>query len=244
MVGSLGLKWAFQLDILLIYLMRAEWSIRNFGMGETLLKRDEQGESLSGQAYLMLEREIVTLRLAPGQMLTEGALIERLGVGRTPVREAIQRLAWEGLVEVRPRSGVRVADLDPMDFAKILEVRRGVEEVLARSAARYASSADDEAFDFVGDQMREAAAQGNVDLFLDADKAFDTVLAGAAANPYAARLAAPLQTHSRRFWFRLQRPDSLPNAVERHLALIVAIMARDEGRAVEAADQLIDHLKR
>ncbi|MGL4489245.1 MAG: GntR family transcriptional regulator [Rhizobiaceae bacterium] len=211
-------------------------------MGGTLAA--EKGESLSGQAYLMLEREIVTLRLAPGQLLTEGALIDRLGVGRTPVREAIQRLAWEGLVEIRPRSGIRVADLDPAEFAKVLEVRRGVEQVLAKSAARYASSADDEAFRFVGEQMREAENQGNVDLFLDADKAFDTVLAGAAANAYAARLAAPLQTHSRRFWFRLQRPDSLAKAVARHLAVIEAIVARDEGAAVAAADRLIDHLAR
>ena len=126
----------------------------------------------------------------------------------------------------------------------MLEARRGVEEVLAKSAARYASSADDEAFRFVGDQMRQAADDGDVDLFLDADKAFDTVLAGAAANPYAARLAAPLQTHSRRFWFRLQRPDSLSKAAERHLALIDAIIARDERKAIEAADALIDHLAR
>ncbi len=144
----------------------------------------------------MLERDIVTLRLAPGQLLTEAALIERLHMGRTPVREAVQRLAWEGLMEIRPRAGVAVAALDPADFAKVLDARRGVELVLARSAARYASSADDEAFAFVGTQMREAEKNADVDLFLDADKAFDTVLAGAAANPYASRLAAPLQTHS------------------------------------------------
>ncbi len=213
-------------------------------MKATQLEPIEKDDSLSGQAYLMLEREIVTLRLKPGQMLTEGALIDRLGVGRTPVREAIQRLAWEGLLDIRPRSGICIADLDPMDFPKVLEARRGVEHVLAKSAARYASSADDEAFGFVGEQMRQAVAEKNVDLFLDADKAFDTVLAGAAANPFAARLAAPLQTHSRRFWFRLQRPDSLPKAVERHLALIVAIMARDEARAIAATDALIDHLGR
>ncbi len=201
-------------------------------------------ESLATQAYLLLEREIVTLRLAPGQMLTEATLIDRLGVGRTPVREAIQRLAWEGLVDIRPRSGIRVADLDPAEFSKVLDARRGVEQVLARSAARYASSADDEAFSFVGEQMRKSAETGDVDLFLDADKAFDTILARAAANPYAARLAAPLQTHSRRFWFRLQRPDSLALAAERHVALIEAIVARDEGKAVEAAESLIGHLGR
>ena len=201
-------------------------------------------ESLATQAYLLLEREIVTLRLAPGQMLTEATLIERLGVGRTPVREAIQRLAWEGLVDIRPRSGIRVSDLDPAEFSKVLEARHGIEQVLAKSAARYASSADDEAFRFVGEQMRQAADNGDVDLFLDADKAFDTILASAAANPYAARLAAPLQTHSRRFWFRLQRPDSLSKAAERHVALIEAIIARDEELAVEAADRLINHLGR
>jgi DNA-binding GntR family transcriptional regulator len=234
MGNSLG---AFNLDISVIYLITKRVN------GESAMQ-DKQSESLAGQAYLMLERDIVTLRLAPGQLLTEAYLIERFGMGRTPVREAVQRLAWEGLMEIRPRAGVAVAALDPADFAKVLEARRGVELVLAKSAARYASSADDEAFAFVGSQMREAAEQGDVDLFLDADKAFDTVLAGAAANPYAARLAAPLQTHSRRFWFRLKRPDSLAKAAERHVALIEAIMGRDELAAVEAADALISHLGR
>jgi DNA-binding GntR family transcriptional regulator len=228
---------AFNLDISVIYLITKRVN------GESAMQ-DKQSESLAGQAYLMLERDIVTLRLAPGQLLTEAFLIERFGMGRTPVREAVQRLAWEGLMEIRPRAGVAVAALDPADFAKVLEARRGVELVLAKSAARYASSADDEAFAFVGKQMREAEKEGDVDLFLDADKAFDTVLAGAAANPYAARLAAPLQTHSRRFWFRLKRPDSLRLAAERHVALIEAIMARDEAAAVAAADALIAHLGR
>lgn len=216
-------------------------------VGVTVAMKDmaaSSTNSLAGQAYLILERDIVTLRLAPGQMLTEAQLIDRVGLGRTPVREAVQRLAWEGLMDIRPRAGVAIAALDPSDFTKVLDARRGVEQVLAKSAARYASSADDEAFAFVGEQMREAEATGNVDLFLDADKAFDTVLSAAAANPYAARLAAPLQTHSRRFWFRLKRPDSLGKAVERHVALIEAIMARDEIVAERAATALIEHLGR
>ncbi|MGB8818928.1 MAG: GntR family transcriptional regulator [Rhizobiaceae bacterium] len=206
--------------------------------------QSKQAESLAVQAYLMLERDIVTLRLAPGQQVSEANLIDRYELGRTPLREAVQKLAWEGLMEIRPRAGIAIAGLDPADFAKVLDVRKGVEQVLARGAARYASPADDEAFAFVGDQMRQAEKSGDIDLFLDADKAFDTVLAGAAANPYAARLAAPLQTHSRRFWFRLKRPDSLKLAVERHIALIEAILARDEVRAVEAVHALIGHLAR
>ena len=84
-----------------------------------------------------LEHLIVTLQLAPDSTATEGALIERVGLGRTPVREAIQRLAWEGLLDVRPRSGIVIAPLRPDDWLRVIDARRGVEVVLARSAARF-----------------------------------------------------------------------------------------------------------
>ena len=70
--------------------------------------------------------------LAPGSIATEGTLIERVGLGRTPVREAIQRLAWEGLLEVRPRAGMAIAPLHAADWLRVLDARRGVEKVLAR----------------------------------------------------------------------------------------------------------------
>lgn len=194
------------------------------------------------QAYLALEREIVTLRLAPGQLVTEGTLIDKVGLGRTPVREAIQRLEWEGLLEIRPRSGICIAPLNPTDFPKVLEARRGVEIVLAQSAAQFASPEHDEALRTIGHAMSEAAINADVDGFLDADKRFDEVLGEAAANPYAVRLAAPLQTHSRRFWFRLQRPNSLSRAAGRHVALMEAIIARDKELAGIEAAALIDHL--
>ena len=94
-------------------------------------------EPAAREAYRALERMIVTLELAPGSVATEGALIERLGLGRTPVREAIQRLAWEGLLEVRPRAGIAIAPLHAGDWLRVLDARRGVEVVLARSAARF-----------------------------------------------------------------------------------------------------------
>ncbi len=194
------------------------------------------------QAYLVLEREIVTLRLAPGQMVTEGTLIDKVGLGRTPVREAIQRLEWEGLLEIRPRSGICIAPLNPTDFPKVLEARRGVEIVLAQSAARFASPEHDDALRTIGQAMAAAATNADIDGFLDADKRFDEVLGEAAANAYAARLAAPLQTHSRRFWFRLRRPNSLNRAVQWHVALMEAIIARNKELAGFQAMALIDHL--
>jgi DNA-binding GntR family transcriptional regulator len=205
---------------------------------------DSRAISHTFQAYLVLEREIVTLRLAPGQMVTEGTLIDKVGLGRTPVREAIQRLEWEGLLDIRPRSGICIAPLNPTDFPKVIEARRGVEIVLAQSAARFASPEHDDALRAIGNSMSLAVKNVDIDGFLDADKRFDEVLGEAAANPFAARLAAPLQTHSRRFWFRLQRPHSLSRAVERHVALMEAIIARDADLAQHEAKVLIDHLIR
>ena len=72
-------------------------------------------ESLSQAAYRQLEEAIVTLKLKPGEAVTESRLTQDLKMGRTPIREAIQRLAWEGLVTIRPRLGILVADIKQRD---------------------------------------------------------------------------------------------------------------------------------
>ncbi len=200
-------------------------------------------ESLAEQAYRILERSIVTLELEPGTVVNERTLIELTGMGRTPMREAIQRLAWEGLVEVRPRSGIAIAAIDPTDFIKVLDAREGVERVLARDAARFGSPRDYERLEAAAAAMRQAIPNEDVALFLDADKAFDIVLGAAASNPYAARIAAPLQTHSRRFWFRLRRDNSLQDSSTAHTQMIDAIVSRDEAAAIESAKQLIAYLR-
>lgn len=201
------------------------------------------GESLAEQAYRLLERLIVMLELEPGAVLTERRLIDLTGMGRTPVREAIQRLAWEGLVEVRPRSGIAIMPIDPMDFARVLDAREGVERVLARDAARFGAARDYERLQAAAAAMRRAIPGEDVPLFLDADKAFDIVLGAAANNPYAARLAAPLQTHSRRFWFRLRPSTDIAASAHAHAALIEAIVSRDPAKAADAAGALMNYLR-
>jgi DNA-binding GntR family transcriptional regulator len=199
--------------------------------------------SQAGLAYRRLEQLIVTLKLKPGQLLTEAALIDLVGLGRTPVREALQKLEWEGLLFIRPRSGIEISVLDPAGFPKILAVRKGVEMLMAWGAASYALPEHDDMFEEVRAQMAAALAANDIEAFLDADKAFDVVLGEACANPYAARLAAPLQTHSRRFWYRLRRESGLQSAVSHHLAIIEAIIQRDPDAAEAAAERLIGHLQ-
>ncbi|RCS24025.1 GntR family transcriptional regulator [Phyllobacterium salinisoli] len=202
-----------------------------------------QSESLAEQAYRTLELMVVTLVLEPNMVVNERTLIELTGMGRTPVREAIQRLAWEGLMEVRPRSGIAITPLDPKDFTKVLDAREGVEQVLARDAARLATPRDHARFQVAADAMRDATRNGDVGKFLDADKALDAVLGQAGGNVFAARLAAPLQTHSRRFWFRLKPDDGIAASTDAHIGLIEAIIARTPTNAMAAAADLIRHLR-
>ena len=94
-----------------------------------------RAETLTEQAYNRLEEMIVTLRFAPGAVLSEQALATEIGIGRTPVREALQRLAREGLVLVLPRKAIIVTDTDPRRQLLVLEVRREIERLLARTSA-------------------------------------------------------------------------------------------------------------
>lgn len=200
-------------------------------------------ESATRRAYRMLERMIVTLELAPASVTTEGALLERIGLGRTPVREAIQRLAWEGLLEVRARAGLAVAPLHASDWVKVIDARRGVEAVLARAAARHATRETAQRFHDAALSMRKAVISGNVFAFLQADKALDEAMAEASDNPFAALVAAPLQTHSRRFWYRYQADSGLAAAADRHMALIKAVLDGDGDAAAAESDRLMALLR-
>ncbi|MGD9914060.1 MAG: GntR family transcriptional regulator [Rhizobiaceae bacterium] len=201
-------------------------------------------EGATARAYRVLERLIVTLELAPASLTTEAMLVERVALGRTPVREAIQRLAWEGLVEVRPRAGLAITPLHAADWLRVIDARRGVESVLARSAARFVTREAADRFSQAAIAMQKAVIAGNAITFLEADKAFDEALALAADNVFAARLAAPLQTHSRRFWFRYQADSGLAEAADGHLGLIHAILDGNEDEAAAAADRLMAVLRR
>lgn len=200
-------------------------------------------EPAAARAYRALEHLIVTLQLPPSSTTTEGALIERLGLGRTPVREAIQRLAWEGLVEVRPRSGLAIAALNAADWLSVVDARTGVEAVLARSAASHLSQSVALRLRHASQAIDDARLAEDVLGFLAADKLLDEVIAAAAGNAFAARVAAPLQTHSRRFWYRFQRETGLAQSAEHHARLVRSILDRDAWQAGREAERLMRMLR-
>src|SRR6187455_1012566 len=98
--------------------------------------------SLSEQAFSMLEEMIVTLQLPPGSLWSESTLSESLGIGRTPVREALQRLAEYHMVVILRRHGIRIAEVNEHEQLLVLETRRELERLISARAARRASASE------------------------------------------------------------------------------------------------------
>jgi DNA-binding GntR family transcriptional regulator len=201
-------------------------------------------ESLTDRAYRALEEEIVTLRLAPGAVVSEAMLSRRLGLGRTPIREALQRLARERLVLILPRRGIVVSDIDVAAQLRLLEVRRELERLLARSAARRASEAQRAEFAALAAGMDQAAARNDDLAFMRLDRSYNLLLLEAAGNEFAAAAMGLMNGLSRRFWYVHYRQSAdLPLAARLHAETARAIAARREDEAAAASDRLIDYIQ-
>lgn len=200
-------------------------------------------QSHAHAAYRDLEERIVTLKLRPGSSVTERQLIDLVGLGRTPVREALQRLSWEGLIEIRPRSGIVITDIRAADYLSVMEPRIALEPVLAASVARNADADHRRRLSEIIADMGNAARDDDVQGFLKADKACDEVLADACPNPFMTRILTPLQTHSRRFWFRFGAASGPERSARLHIAVMQAIVDADEPAAETAMRDLMLHLR-
>ncbi|MBB3645547.1 DNA-binding GntR family transcriptional regulator [Rhizobium sp. BK619] len=200
--------------------------------------------SQSHLAYLALEHLIVTLVLKPGALVTEKQLIDMAGHGRTPVREAIQKLAWQGLVLVKPRVGLQVAEIAPGDHGNVMQVRRELEPIAASLAAEHAT---DEQRVRLGDcarAMEDCAVTGNLAGFFAADKTFDEILEDASPNGFIMAALGPVQTHARRLWYSTANPERMDRAIALHVAVIHAIRQGRPEEAHAAMATLIDYLAR
>lgn len=201
------------------------------------------GESKTSMAYRLLEEMIVTMQLKPGALLSEVELAAQLGLGRTPVREALQRLELEYLVEIMPRRGVRVTDIDIKRQLRLLEVRRQLEQLNAALAARRASQSQRASFAAVAEQMTAVALAGDYLGFVHLDREFNTLQVAAAGNEFSANMLRQLHGLSRRFWHSYYRHEQdLPVVAELHAAIARAIAAGDEGDAIEACLSLMDYI--
>ncbi|GAA1085740.1 MAG: GntR family transcriptional regulator [Actinomycetota bacterium] len=195
------------------------------------------------QVYALLEDMITFQDLAPGEAVSEADLMARTGFGRTPVREALQRLARERMVEIHPNRGVFVAPVSVEAHFRLLELRRGVEEMAVRFATFRARTAQKEQMLRLSVDLEEFSGT-DVRRFAVLLKGSHELIVEAAHNEFLELAMAPLQSLSRRFWFA-NLPDvarELRTAADLHRDVHQAVAHSDEQAAVTSALRLNDYL--
>lgn len=199
---------------------------------------------MTEQAYRLLEERIVTLQIPPGEFLSEYALADQLGLGRTPIREALQRLARESLIVVLPRRGILVSETDPKKQLLVLEVRRELERLLCRAAATRATAEQRAQFQAIAAGMDRSSRSNDDITFMRLDRDLNLLIIEAAHNEYAARAMRLLQGLSRRFWYQhYKQAADLPLCARLHAAQARAIALGDANKAAEASDRLMDYVE-
>lgn len=201
--------------------------------------------SLTELAYLQLEEMIVTLRLKPGQVVSEAELSALTGIGRTPIREALQRLARERLVNILPRRGVVVSEINVKSQLRLLEVRRELERLIARSAARRAGEAERSRLRELAKQFEKSARTDDDVAFMRTDREFNEACSAAAHNEFAAGAMSLMHSLSRRFWYiHYKQAADMPATAKLHADIARAIADGDEERAARASDRLLDAIEK
>jgi DNA-binding GntR family transcriptional regulator len=200
--------------------------------------------SLTGKAYREIEEQIVTLRLQPGQVLSESILAKYLNIGRTPVREALQQLAREGLVTILPRRGVIVSEINVRNQLELLRVRREVERLMSRLAAERAAKDEVAHFFAIANAMDKSVEDGDGIAFMRLDRQLNLLLAAACRNDFARRTMGLMQGLSRRFWYmHYKEARDLPMCARLHADLASMVASRDAEAAAAACDRLIDYME-
>ena len=196
------------------------------------MPRTIQPVSLADKAYQAIRELIVSLELAPGTVIDEPELMERLGIGRTPVREGLRRLAHERLVEVYPRRGMFVTGVDVRELARLSEVRAVLEPEAARLAAERATDLDRAA---IAELLDELGAGGRDDReLMELDERIHGAVYRAAHNDLLEATLGQYYVLALRIWsMALDRQEELEEAVDAHRTLLEAIRDGDGERAAE-----------
>ncbi|MCG8354222.1 MAG: GntR family transcriptional regulator [Kiloniellales bacterium] len=199
--------------------------------------------SLTEKAYLRIEHMIVTAELAPGSWISEAAISQQIGIGRTPVREALQRLSSEHLINIVPRRGIFVTEINVQHQLLLLEVRGGIERLMAVRAARYRTTRERQRMLDLAEAMVRAAEAGEYKESIRFGRDCSLFIRQCSRNPYAERAVAPLYSASRRFFYLYAQPEDVVRSASYHAALMQAAARGDTEAAAQAADALMEFLE-
>ena len=202
---------------------------------------NQQG-SLAEQAYRFLEEQLVTLRLPPGEMIAEKDLVDASGIGRTPVREAIQKLAVEGMLLVLPRKGLMVAPVRRSDLLQIVEARRVLERLMVVKASERATTEQRQALHQLAVQLDDAG--DDLQHYFRLDRQLDEWLEASCNNQYLVKALAAMHSQCRRLWYLHREQLDLPRSAQLHGGLARAVADRDGAGAIRALDEIIAILEK
>jgi len=204
---------------------------------QTVVLQSATVRSQGERAYLLIRDQIVTLRLAPGSVIEEASLREELGLGRTPIREALQRLAHENLVTFVPHRGTFVSDINLTDLHRLTEVRTEIEGYAARLAADRATAADREQMQALIAELR-TIDEADVHPLIRLDQRIHRLVYQATRNAFLQAMLEETFNLSLRIWFLgLDRGVRLKQAVEEHRRLLDAIVSGDADSAASVMRQ-------
>jgi DNA-binding GntR family transcriptional regulator len=179
-------------------------------------------------AYMELRERIVTLHLPPGTVLREDALMSELGIGRTPLREAVKRLALENLVDVQPRRGTFVSAVEAADIVNITEVRAELEGYAAELAALRLDPEGHTTAERLLHEVEKLSRPNDQDWLMRFDERIHRFTWEAARNPYLSQTLERYFTHSLRIWYMvLDRVPTLGHAVHDQTQLLEAVLDRN-----------------
>jgi DNA-binding GntR family transcriptional regulator len=205
-------------------------------VSETPVAGSREGELLADRAYSELRDRIVTLAIPPGAPINEDALGRELEMGRTPVREAIKRLALENLICVYPRRGTFATEINITDLAQISDVRVQLEGHAAGRAAERLTPALREELDELVAAIDGNEGGGDPDKLMRLDARVHRFIYRASGNPYLQETLERYLNLSLRIWYLvLDRLPHLFDRVHEHRELLIAIRERESERAKEIA---------
>ena len=202
-----------------------------------------RGETTADRIYRKLRGEIVALRRAPGQPISEKELALVSGVSRTPVREALLRLSGEGLVTIFPQSGTFIGRIPLAALPEAILVRKALEDLTVRRAAQNADAGNVIALNALIERQQESEGLPDHDAFHAADEAFHAAVADIARHPGIWRLVEQVKVQVDRYRrLTLPVPGRMGRVVVEHRAVVDAIAAHDPERAAAAMAAHLDGL--
>jgi DNA-binding GntR family transcriptional regulator len=196
-----------------------------------------RGSTAAAQVYRVLRGEILSTVRKPGSPINDREIEAELGVSRTPIREAVLRLAADGLVEILPQSGTFVARIPRARLPEAIVIRRALEELTVRAAAECASKRQVAELFVNLTWQRECADEGDPIEFYRADEEFHAAIAATAGFPSAWPLILQVKAQVDRFChLGLPQAGRMTRLLKEHTAIAKGIRAHDPDQAVAALD--------